>query len=532
MRGMVVAAVLLIIFGSALGYYLYRNLRPYYLHLELKSIPEEVPATSGLLSFISRGKGDNFSRFLYKLSRLEKDRRLRGIYLDLSLYSMNLSQSWELREVLGRLRESGKRVLCYAHSYRQSAYFLATACDRIYMAPGGVVEIPGVMSQNFYFRELFDTLDIVPQFLHREEYKSAVEPFTRREPSPYDREQRERLLEIYYHQIAEALGSRGASNPDELINEYGFLYGREALDLGLVDSLLYPDEVEDMLKEEFGRATKRRSIPSRRESIFAFKKVAVVVASGPIVEEDTHNPFEGTTTIGTGLASTLRKLRRDRRVAAVVIRVNSPGGSALTSDIIAHEVRKLAQEKPVVISMGFVAASGGYYISAYGNEIFLTPLTITGSIGVLFGKLAMEDFFRRKLHINPFVMKRGELADAFSLKPVDEKGIERFNKLIDEIYGDFLKVVSEGRDMPVDSVREIAKGRIWVGEDGIRAGIVDTIGSVVDAIEYARKEAGGGSVVFVRRKYRTNFDWMSLLSFARTGFYMVDFRFFFPDIGR
>ncbi len=527
MRGMVVAIILLVIFGSAFGYYLYRSLRPYYLHLELKSIPEEVPAASGLLSLVSKGKKENFSQFLYRLSRLEKDRRLRGIYLDLSHYRLNLSQSWELREIVGKLRKSGKRVLCYAHSYGESAYFLATACDRIYMAPGGIVEIPGVMSQNLYFRELFDTLDIVPQFVHREEYKSAVEPFTRREPSEYDREQRERLLEIYYNQIAKAIGSRSDSKPDELINEYGFLYGREALDLGLVDSLIYPDEVDDILKEEFGRAAKKRSLPSRRESIFALKKVAVVVASGPIVEEDTHNPLEGTTTIGTGLASTLRKLRKDKRVAAVVIRVNSPGGSALTSDIIAHEVRKLAQEKPVVISMGFVAASGGYYISAYGREIFLTPLTITGSIGVLFGKLAMEDFFRRKLHINPYIMKRGELADAFSLKPVDERGMERFNKLIDEIYGDFLRVVSEGRNMPVDSVRKIAKGRIWVGEDGIGAGIVDTIGSIVDAIEYARKEAGGGSVVFIRRKYRTSFDWMSLLSFAKSGFYMVDFRFLF-----
>ncbi len=529
MRTMTVAAVLLVIFGSALGYYLYRNLRPYYLHLELKSIPEEVPATGGILSLVSREKKQSFSRFLYGLASLEKDRRLRGIYLDLTLYRMGLSQSWELRQIIERLRQSGKKVLCYAHSYRESAYFLATACDRIYMAPGGVLEIPGVMTQNLYFRELFDTLDIVPQFVHREEYKSAVEPFTRREPSQYDRQQRERLLEIYYDQITRSIQSRNISKPESLINEYGFLYGREALETGLVDSLVYPDEMEDILRDEFGRAAKRRTVPSRRGSILPFRKVAVVVADGPIVEEDTHNPLEGTTTIGTGLASTLRRLRKDKRVSAVVIRVNSPGGSALTSDIIAHEIRKLAQEKPVIVSMGFVAASGGYYISAYGSKIFLTPLTITGSIGVLFGKLAMEDFFRRKLHINPYIMKKGELADAFSLRPVDDRGMERFNRLIDEIYGDFLRVVSEGRGLPLDSVRKIAKGRIWVGEDAIRAGIVDTIGSVVDAIEYAREKVGGGSVVFVKRKYRVNFDWLSLLSFARTGFYMVDFRFLFGN---
>lgn len=525
MRGMLVAIVLLLIFGSALGYYLYRNFRPYYLHLELKSVPEEVPATSGLLSLVSKKRKDNFSRFLYKLSRLDKDRRLRGIYLDLSSYRMNLSQSWEIREVLRKLRDSGKKILCYAHSYREPAYFLATACDRIYMAPGGVVEVPGVMSQGLYFRELFDTLDIVPQFVHREEYKSAVEPFTRREPSEYDKEQRKRLLEIYYESLVNALNERKDVNPDEVINDYGFLYGREAMQTGLVDELIYPDAMEEILKEEFGKAAKKKSIPAPGSPLFAFKKVAVVVASGPIVEEDTHNPFEGTTTIGTGLARTLRRLRKDKNVAAVVLRVNSPGGSALTSDIIAHEIRELAKEKPVIISMGFVAASGGYYISAYGNRIFLNPLTITGSIGVLFGKLAMEDFFRRKLHINPYIMKEGELADAFSLKAVDEKGLERFNRLIDEIYEDFLKVVSEGRGMPLDSVRKIAKGRIWVGEDAIEVGIADTIGSVVDAIEYAKEKAGRARVVFVRRKYRTNFDWMSLLSFARTGFYMVDFRF-------
>ncbi len=527
MRGMVVAIVLLLIFGSALGYYLYRNLRPYYLHLELKSIPEEVPATSGLLSLVSKGRKTSFSRFLYDLSRLEKDGRLRGIYLDLSSYSMNLSQSWELREILRRLKNSGKKILCYAHSYREPAYFLATVCDRIYMAPGGLVEVPGVMSQNLYFRELFDTLGIVPQFVHREEYKSAVEPFTRREPSEYDREQRKRLLEIYYNQLVDALRERGGVNPEEVINDYGFVYGTEALDMGLVDGLVYPDAIEDILKEEFGRAARRKSVPGQKGQVFAFRKVAVVVANGPIVEEDTHNPFEGTTTIGTGLAETLRKLRKDKKVAAVVLRVNSPGGSALTSDIIAHEIKELAKEKPVIVSMGFVAASGGYYISAYGSRIFLNPLTITGSIGVLFGKLAMEDFFRRKLHINPYIMKEGELADAFSFRPVDEKGIERFNRLIDGIYEDFLRVVSEGRGMPIDSVRRIAKGRIWVGEDAVEVGIVDTIGSVVDAIEYAKEKAGVDRVVFVKRKYRTNFDWLSLLSFAKTGFYMVDFRFLF-----
>jgi len=527
MRGMVVALILLIIFGSAFGYYLYRNLRPYYLHLELKSIPEEVPATSGLLSLVSKGKKDNFSRFLYKLSRLEKDRRLRGIYLDLSSYSMNLSQSWELRQILKRLRDSGKKIICYAHSYREPAYFLATVCDRIYMAPGGLVEVPGVMSQNFYFRELFDTLDIVPQFVHREEYKSAVEPFTRREPSEYDKEQRKRLLEIYYENLVKALQERADANPNDIINEYGFLYGREALQAGLVDDLIYPDALEDIIKEEFGKAAKKKSLPAQRSPVFAFKKIAVVVANGPIVEEDSHNVFKGTTTIGTGLAETLRKLRKDKNVAAVVLRVNSPGGSALTSDIIAHEIKEMAKEKPVIISMGFVAASGGYYISAYGSKIFLNPLTITGSIGVLFGKLAMEDFFRRKLHINPYIMKEGEFADAFSLKPVDEKALERFEKLIDETYQDFLRVVSEGRGMSIDSVRKIAKGRIWVGEDAIGVGIADTIGSVVDAIEYAKEKVGRARVVFVRRKYKTNLDWMSLLSFSRTGFYMIDFRFLF-----
>jgi len=527
MRGMLVALVLLLIFGSAFGYYLYRSLRPYYLHLEIKTIPEEVPATTGLLSFISKKRKDNFSRFLYKLSRLEKDRRFRGLYLDLSSYAMNLSQSWELREILRRLRDSGKKILCYAHSYREPAYFLATVCDRVYMAPGGVVEVPGVLSQNFYFRELFDSLHIEPQFIHREEYKSAVEPFTRREPSQYDREQRERLLEIYYNNLIASIRDRGNVDADEIVNDYGFLYGREALEAGLVDDLIYPDRMEDILKEEFGKAAKKKTIPAQRGPVLAFKKVAVVVANGPIVEEDTHNFFKGTTTVGTGLAKTLRSLRKDKKVAAVVLRVNSPGGSALTSDIIAHEIKELAKEKPVIISMGFVAASGGYYISAYGNRIFLNPLTITGSIGVLFGKLAMEGFFRDKLHVNPYIMKEGDLADAFSIKPVDEKGLERFNKLIDEIYQDFLRVVSEGRGMPIDSVRKIAKGRIWVGEDAINVGIADTIGSIVDAIEYAKQKAGRARVVFVRRKYKANFDWMSLLSFTRTGLYMIDFRFLF-----
>ena len=512
-----------ILLAFAGGYFLYRSRRPYYLYLEIESFPEEVPSVSPLYSLFSRKKPWTFSRFIYALNNLKGDRAFRGIFIDLSRYRLNLSQTYELRETLRRLKE-GRKIICYSTWYSEPAYYLATICDEIYMAPSGYIEIPGLVMQNMYFRELFDTLNIIPQFVHKEEYKSAVEPFTRREPSKYDLEQRKRLMDIYYENLVKALRERGIDEPDSLINNYAILYGKETERAGLTDGLVYKDSVEDILKEKFRGARRVKGVKIRRGSLFARNRVVVVVANGPIVDADTYNPLEESTTIGTGLAEVLRKLHKDKSVKAVVLRVNSPGGSALTSDIIAHEVRKLARDKLVVVSMGLVAASGGYYISTYANRIFLNPFTITGSIGVLYGKLAMEDFFRNKLHINPFVMNKGDMADALTMKPLDEKELKRLDEFIDEIYGDFLRVVSEGRNMPVDSVREVAKGRIWVGKDAIRVGIADTIGTVADAIEFARSRVGRSRVVFLKRRYRTRMDLMSLLAFSKESVWMVDFR--------
>ena len=524
MRGMVLylVAISILIVGIG-GYFLYRRSKPYYLHLDIERIPEETPAVSPLYSVFVGKRDLNFSKFMYALDGLSKDKNLRGVFLNLSKYRLNLSQTYELREVLKRLKRD-RKIICYAHWYREPAYYLATVCDEIYMAPSGYIEIPGVLMQNMYFRELLDTLHITPQFIHKEEYKSAVEPFTRREPSRYDLEQKNRLLDIYYENLISGIGER-IENPESVVNNYGIVYGREAVDLNLVDSLLYEDQMKEILTERFGNVRKVNRLKATREPIFARKKVVVVVANGPILEEDTYDPAGGTTTIGTGLAEVLRKLQEDKSVSAVVLRVNSPGGSALTSDIIAHEIDKLAKDKLVVVSMGSVAASGGYYISAYSDEIFLNPFTITGSIGVLYGKLATEGFFRDKVYINPFVMKRGEMADALSLKPLDDKQMKRFDELIDKIYGDFLKVVSQGRGLSIDSVRKIAKGRIWVGGDAIRVGIADTIGTIADAIRFARDRVGKSKVVFLKRRYKTKFDLMSLLSFTRESIWMVDFRF-------
>ena len=465
--------------------------KPYYIELELSSINEDFVNLKKFPIFPFFEQNETFSTLILKLYKIKDDEKFKLLILNLTNYNFNWEQTYELRKIIKEIKKK-REVICYSDSYNQKSYYLASACSKIYMANGSILQIPGIYTEILFYKELFDSLkiDIFP--IQFEEYKSALEILTRKEPSPFYKEQIEKVLNFHYDELKKALIERGFKNPDSLIN-IGFFYSDDAKKLNLIDDIKYLDELS-----EYKKHLRRGSLPEIKE--FSNNKIAVIGVEGTITSEDYYNPFDKTRTIGKNFVKLLSKIRKDKSVKAVLIRINSPGGSSLMSDMISREIKLLSKEKEVVISMGRVCASGCYYISAYSNKIFSEPFTITGSIGVIFAKVSTDEFYRKKLFINPYILKKGEHSDIFSSRKLSEVEKEGMKNLIHKVYEDFIKVVSEGRKMSIDSVRKLAKGKIYLGEEAYKFGIVDTIGGFLDALNYLKKKYKDVSFEFYSRE--------------------------------
>jgi protease-4 len=444
----------------------------------------------------------NFYEFISDLNEKVKDASIKGFILNLTDLNLNLAQIEELRELI---EQSKKEFICYADYYDYKSYYLATSCSKILINRNGIITFSGFYMKGTYYKELFDSLGIVPQFEQYEEYKSAIEPYVRNSASEYDREQRERILKIAYEKIKkDILSSRKIENLDSLFNYGIFINSDLAKKLKLVDDIVYENE---FLKNY--KISKEKSYISYEWENQFRPKIALVFLEGPILDQDIYNVFNKSTTIGLNAVKLFEKIRNDKSIKAVVIRLSSPGGYAFTSDLIANEIRKLSKDKLVVVSMGMVSASGGYYITAYANKIFADNLTITGSIGILGGILALDPFYKKKFHLNFDVFKIFEHSDVFSGRPLDSLELNSLKEELKYGYDRFLSVVSEGRKISIDSLRKIAKGRVWIGKDAKEIGIIDTIGGILSAINYVKSKFKDAEIVIYTRKF--NFDYNPLL---------------------
>ncbi|MEO0144893.1 MAG: signal peptide peptidase SppA [candidate division WOR-3 bacterium] len=514
--------LLIILIILAIPIYIIRNLveskKPYYIELKLKDIREEpVYLNLNGIPISMTEETETFPTLLYKLYKIKDDKNFKLLILDLTNYNFNWEQTYELRRLIKILKEK-RNVICYADGYSQKAYYLATACSKIYMPNGNVIEIPGFYSEILFYKELLDSLKIKIFPIQFEEYKSALEPLINKEPSRYYKEQIEKILQFHYDELRNALIERKIENPDSLINNIAFFYTSDALKYKLIDSIKYYDEFEKLKKN-----LKRGELPKINN--FSRKKIAILSLEGPIVISDQYNPFDKTTTIGKNAISVLQKIRKDKNVVAVLIRVNSPGGSSSISDLIAREIRLLSKDKEVVISMGRVAASGGYYISAYANKIFAEPLTITGSIGVIFAKASIDNFYKQKLFINPYIIKKGEHADIFSSRELTKEEEEGLKKFVYKVYEDFINVVSEGRKINKDSVKNIAKGKVYLGIEAKNIGLVDTIGGFLDALNYLKNKYKDADIEVYTRSFELNLNILGLNVYDKFLFYEPLFLF-------
>ena len=415
----------------------------------------------------------------------------------------------ELRAaILDFKQESGKFVLAYNEAYGQGGYYLATAADGVYLQPEGLLDWHGIAVNTLFFKGLFDKLDLKVEVFRPTacKYKSAVEPYILTKLSDANREQLGQLVHSMWSVIAgDVAESRGLTIEmlDEYADELSAIQPEDALAKGMVDGLKYEDEMNDLFAEagvdadgdgqyrfvSLGRYAAQVG-PDMRH--MGADRVAVLYADGQIVDGEGYDAVYGNT-----LAEKIRKLRLDDGVKAVVVRVNSPGGSALASDVIWREMELLKAEKPVIVSMGAYAASGGYYISAPADAIVADRLTLTGSIGVFGMLLDAGDAMERKLGVTVDAVKSNRSADLSIFRGLTPTERAMMLKSVDRVYETFTNLVAEGRNLPVEEVLDIAGGRVWSGVDALEIGLIDSYGGLKSAIAVAVDKAGLGEEYFI-----------------------------------
>ncbi|MCE1200860.1 MAG: signal peptide peptidase SppA [Bacteroidia bacterium] len=440
---------------------------------------------------------------LKNLDKAATDPNIAGIYMELSNVDAGMANLEEIREKLLKFKESGKFIVSYGETYSQSAYYLASVADEIYMNPDGGLMFKGMIAQLTFLKNMLGKLEVEPQIIRgpNNKYKSAVEPLMLDKMSEANREQMELLLGTTWANYLEKIStSRNISVTDlnRFADELATASNEKAVELGFVDGLKYKDEILALLREKTGKEPKDKietvalakytnAIVGKPKS--SKNKLAVIYAIGEISDGEGSE-----TSIGSDdLSKLIRKLREDEKVKAIVMRVNSPGGSALASEVIRREVELARKEKPFIVSMGNVAASGGYWISTNSDFIFADPATITGSIGV-FGVIPnLKGLFNNKLGITFDKVMTNRNADLMDvMEPIKPYQMEVINREITRIYDDFITLVSETRGLRKTYVDSIAQGRVWTGQDALGIGLVDSIGGLQAAVAYAAMKANLG----------------------------------------
>ena len=440
---------------------------------------------------------------LRNIEHAKTDPNIKGIYMELSSIPTSTATLQEIRDKLIEFKESGKFIVTYSENYSQSAYYMASIADKIYLNPEGALDLHGMASQITFYKHLLDKLDVEMQIVRgpNNRFKSAVEPYFLDKMSEANREQMDKLLGTVWGQILTGI-SESRNISVEQLNEIAdkldtYFDADKALELGLVDNLYFKDQVLEELKgltgsnKDINAISNAKYAKSYKDKNVSKNEVAIIYASGQIYD-GKGNEEQGI--YSENLSKTIRKAREDENVKAVVLRVNSPGGSAVASAIIGRELDLTKEVKPVIVSMGNYAASGGYWISAKADYIFADPTTLTGSIGVFGTFPNAQGFLNDKIGLTFDVAKTNENADFGSItQPLTEFQYGKLQEMVVKTYNDFTSRVAEGRGLTQTYVDSIGQGRVWAGADAIEIGLVDKLGDMEDAIAYAIEKAELGS---------------------------------------
>ncbi|HYZ54024.1 MAG TPA: signal peptide peptidase SppA [Streptosporangiaceae bacterium] len=485
-----------------------RRTAPLILELDLTEGIVEGPLTDPVSALLSRRRA-RLADVLDGLRRAREDDRVKALVAKVGGQGIGLATVQELRAAIAEFRRAGKPAHAWAETFGEFSrgnlpYYLATAFDRIYLQPSGSLGLTGISVEQWFFRAALDKIGVGFQAAQRQEYKTAAHSLTERGFTGPAREANERLAASIAEQLTSAIAERrGKSTADaRALLDRGPFLAREALAEGLVDALSYRDEVYAAVREEAGPeailqyvsryqrlhalAQRARKLPNPRERF-----VAVIYATGPIRHgRSGRGPMSGPSVGSDTVTAALRSAVSDDRARAILLRVNSPGGSYTASDSIWREVVRARAGKPVVVSMGDVAASGGYYISMAADVIVAQPGTLTGSIGVVTGKPVMQELFERA-GVSTDTVAEGAHGTMFApTHPFSDEEWQKVNAWLDHIYADFTGKVAAGRGLPEERVRDIARGRVWTGADAVANGLVDSLGGLATAAEVARHRGG------------------------------------------
>lgn len=490
----------------------------------VQDAPEQMEGIDELMEAFGGGRAPKrmqLRSLVRAIQAAAKDDDIAGLYLTGSFmphgYGSGYAALKEVREAVEAFKASGKPVRAYFQGLMTTRdYYVASAAGEVVVDPYGGLMLTGLASQPMFLAGAFEKLGIGVQVTRVGKYKSAVEPYTRKEMSPENRAQTQKLLDDVWGELVAGIEKARGLEPGELqkiIDRDGIVRAGDALKSKLIDRVAYYDEVQAELKKAtdvtgnksfkqipvkaYARLVSGTGAEPRRAGSGGLElgggkgRVAIVYAEGPIIDGDGND--EGVVW-GEGYAREIRKLRQDDAVKAIVVRINSPGGSASASEQVLRELRLAKEAKPVIISMGTVAASGGYWISTAADRVYAEPTTITGSIGVFGMFLNFQQLTNDKLGVTFDTVKTGRFADALSpVRPKTEDELAMFQRLVDWIYDEFLGRVGDARKLSREQVHEIAQGRVWSGAEAVKLGLVDEVGGLGVAMQFAAEKAGLGA---------------------------------------
>jgi protease IV len=426
------------------------------------------------------------------LDRAATDPKMKGVVVRVGSLTGGWGKVQELRDAIARFRKSGKPAYAHLESVGNQEYYLATACSKIFAVPQALVLVHGLAAEVTFFRQTLDKLGVEAQFEGVGRYKNAPNQFTEDHFTPPHREQTEALLDSLHSQYVSAIAeSRKKTREDvRALLDAGPYDAAGALKAGLVDELVYEDELETRLNAR-EKVTPGRYVRSVRGFGFDGRpRVALVYAVGEIMSgESETSPFGGDLAGASTLARAIRQARNDATIKAIVLRVDSPGGSGTASEVIWRELTLARKSKPVIVSMGDVAASGGYYIAMPGDAIVAQPATITGSIGVFSGKFTLRGLYD-KLGLKKEIVERGRNGAFFSeYRPWTDEEREKMRGLMVSFYGEFVSKAAKGRGKSYEDIDRVAQGRVWTGAEALKVGLVDRLGGLETALALAREKA-------------------------------------------
>jgi protease-4 len=481
------------------------------LKISINDALNELPSNQeDIFSIMNEDRGTSLHEIIESIEKAKDDDKIKALYLELNLNSsLSYSQIDLLRNAIQNFNNCKKSSIAYGEVCSQKMYYLASACNKIFLNPIGMVDFRGFGAEITFFKKTLDKLEITPQVFYAGKFKSATEPFRYEKMSEENKIQTKELLMDIKNNVWQEI-SKARKIPTDSIDYYVnnlLLYNSENLKkYNFIDNIYYQDEVETYLKKITESKDKISfiDIETYHKEIQENKKnpIAIYIAEGNIMDGEAEEGSIGS----INMVEDLKKIQNDDKIKGVVLRINSPGGSALASDVILREIENLQKKKKVVVSMGNVAASGGYYIASSADKIFAEKNTITGSIGVFSIIPNFQKLFENKLGITFDEVELNDHAIMGLNKPFDDTESKYAQIQTEQIYTRFKSIVGKGRKLHTDSVENIAQGRVWSGEKARKIGLVDQIGTLQDAINYVAKETNSEAKAYVFNTAPSFFD--------------------------